>query len=103
MDRLEMGDPMTLNALRSYDLLMFYRTSNMRAQARLLKTLVNLWDHDIGLFNLHDESLELTTEDIYFISGFSHRGEPVNMEGIGRGGDPLSVQDYINTYCVPGT
>ena len=47
--------------------------------------------------------LELTIEDIYFITGISHRGIPVNLNGIGRGGDPMSMQDYIDTYCLPGT
>ena len=30
-----------------------------------------------------------------------HRVAPVNMEGTGRGGDPLSVQENLNTYCLP--
>ena len=47
--------------------------------------------------------LEITVEDIYFISGLSRRRSPVNLEGTGRGGDLLSVQNYIDTYCVPGT
>ena len=75
----------------------------MRAQVLLLETLVNLWDHDLGLFDLQGETLELTTEDVYFITSLSHRGAPVNMEGIGRGGDPRSVQDNMNKYCVLGT
>ena len=28
---------------------------------------------------------------------------PVNLEGIGRGGDPMSIQDYIDTYYPLGT
>ena len=27
----------------------------------------------------------------------------MKLGGIGCGGDPLSVQDYVNTYCFPGT
>ena len=52
---------------------------------------MNLWDHDLGLLELQGETLELTAEDVYFIMDLSHRGEPMNMEGTGRGGDPLSV------------
>ena len=33
----------------------------------------------------------------------SRWGAPVNLEGTGRGGDPLSVQNYIDIYCAPGT
>ena len=61
MDWTTIGNPMTLNALQRYSLLNFYSTSNMRAQVRLLNTLVNLWDHDLGLFDLQGETLELTT------------------------------------------
>ena len=28
---------------------------------------------------------------------------PVNLEGTGRGGNPMSVQENIDTYCPPGT
>ena len=42
-------------------------------------------------------------EDIYFITGLSQRGAPVNLEGTGRGGDPLSVQNYVDMFCIPGT
>ena len=47
--------------------------------------------------------MELTIDDIYFITGLSCRGIPVNLEGTGRGGDPLSIQDYIDTYFLHGT
>ena len=30
-------------------------------------------------------------------------GTPVNFEGIGKGSDPLSVQNYIDIYYTPGT
>ena len=82
MDRLSMGDPMTLHALRRCRLLKFYRTSNMRAHVRLLETLEHLWDHDLGVFDLQGETLELTIEDIYFIMGLSHRGCSENLSSL---------------------
>ena len=75
----------------------------MRANVRLLETLISYWDHDLGLFDLQGEILDITIEDIYFITGISRRGIPVNLEGTSRGGDSMSVQDYIDTYCTPGT
>ena len=27
----------------------------------------------------------------------------VNLEGTGRGDDPMSVQDYVDTYCALGS
>ena len=55
------------------------------------------------MFDLQGETLEINSEDIYFITGLSRRGAPVNLEGTGRGGDPLSVQNYIDVFCTPGT
>ena len=75
----------------------------MRSNVRLLEFMINYWDRDLGMFDLQGEFLEITLEDIYFISSFSWRGAPVNLEGTGRGGDLLSVQNYIDTYCAPGT
>ena len=75
----------------------------MRAKVHLLEFLINYWDHDLGMFDLQGESLEITSEDVYFIAGLSRRGAPVNFEGTDRGGDPLSVQNYIDIYCKPDT
>ena len=74
----------------------------MRANVYLLEFLINYWDHDLGMFDLQGESLEITSEDVYFITGLSRRGAPMNLEGTNRGGDPLNVQNYIDIYCEPG-
>ena len=73
------------------------------ANVCILDFMVNYWDHVLGMFNLQGETLELTVEDIYFITGLSRWGPPVNLEGTGRGGDPLSVQNYVDIFCTPGT
>ena len=87
----------TVKELRQGGLLKFFCMSPMRANVRLLEFFINYWDHDLGSFDLQGEILEIALEDIYFIAGLSQRGTPVNLEGTGRGGDLLSVQDYINT------
>ena len=53
----------------------------MRAQPGLLETLVQCWDPDQGVFNLQGEILEITVNDIYFITGLSCHGEVVNLKG----------------------
>ena len=75
----------------------------MRANVCLLEHLISYWDHDLGAFDIQGEILEFIVEDMYFITGLSRRVIPMNLEGTGRGGDPMSVQDYIDTYCPPGT
>ena len=75
----------------------------MRSNVCLLEFFINYWDHDLGAFDLQGEILEIALEDIYFIVSLSRWGAPVNLEGTGRGGDLLSVQNYIDTYCEIGT
>ena len=91
----------TVHALQQSGLLKFFCTSPMRSNVHLLAFFINYWDHDLGAFDLQGEILEIALEDIYFIAGLSRRGAPVNLEGTGRGGDLLSVQNYIDTYCTP--
>ena len=98
-----MWDAPNLQALQQCGLLKFYCTSNMRANIHLLETLIGYWDNELCIFYLHGEILEIIVEDIYFISGISRRGMPINLNGTGRGGDPMSVQDYIDNYCPSGT
>ena len=93
----------TIQALRTSGLLKFFCTSPMQANVCILEFMVNYWDHDLGMFNLQGETLEITTEDIYFITGLSRRGAPVNLEGTSRGSDPLSVQNYVDVFCTLGT
>ena len=103
MDREAMQDAPTLQALQQCGLPKFCYTSNIRANVHLLEMLIGYWDHGLGLFDLHGETLEIMVEDMYFITGLSCRGMPVNLKGTGKGDDPMSVQDYINTYYPPGT
>ena len=64
MDCDAMGDPVTLQVLQRFGLLKFHCTLNMHAQVRMLETLVKLWDHELGIFDLQEETLELTIEII---------------------------------------
>ena len=74
MDRVELGDPMTLNSIQRCGLLNFYRTSKIQSQVRILEMLVQLWDLEQGMFELQGETLELSVEEIYFVIGLSHKG-----------------------------
>ena len=103
MDHAALQSAPTIQELRTSGLLKFFCTSPMRANVHILEFMVNYWDHDMGMFNLQGETLELTEEDIYFVTGLSRRRAPVNLEGTGRGGDPLSVQNYVDMFCIRGT
>ena len=75
----------------------------MWAKVCLLKHLIGYWDHDLGDFDLQGEILDVALEYIYFIMGLSRQGTPINLKVTTRGDDPVSVQDYVNTYCMPGS
>ena len=45
----------------------------------------------MNLVSLILEELDITVEDMYFITSLSHRGMLMNLEGTGRGGDSMSV------------
>ena len=102
MDRDALRYAPTLQDLQQSGLLNFFCTSSMRSNVCLLEHLISYWDHDLGAFDIQVEILEITIEDMYFITGLSRRGMSMNLEGTGTGGDPMSVKDYVDTYCTPG-
>ena len=74
MDHAALESAAVIQALRTCGLLKLFCTSPMRSNVHLLEFMVNYWDHDMEMFNLQGETLELTVEDIYFITGLSQRG-----------------------------
>jgi hypothetical protein len=53
-------------------------------------------------FNLDGKPLRIEVDDIYFITGLSHRGEMVNIKARGAGGG-RTMEEYITTYCIADT
>jgi hypothetical protein len=50
---------------------------------------------------LEGQSLTLMTEDIYFLTGLSRRGEPVNLRTFPPG--PHNIKELIGLHCEAGT
>jgi hypothetical protein len=73
-------DPNDVAALMQCGLLKFFLCPFMRAQPRLLNALVDYWHLYVEAFMLEGQSLVPTKEDIYFLTGLSRRGEPVNFQ-----------------------
>ena len=61
MDRDALHDASTLQSLRQSGLLNFFCIYPMRANVRLLEHLIGYWDHDLIVFDLQGEILEITT------------------------------------------
>jgi hypothetical protein len=63
---------------------------------------VNYWDPNTETFNLDGQPLRIEVEDIYFLTGLSHRGEVVNLKSW-KAGSGMNIEDYIATHCITGT
>jgi hypothetical protein len=73
----------------------------MRAQPRLLNALVDYWHPDPEALILVGQSLTPTIEDIYFLTGLSRRGEPVNLRSFPPG--PHNIVELIRMHCEANT
>jgi len=100
-DLIALHDPATVNALRNYGLLNFFRISSMRQQINLLQYWLDAWDLTSQAFQIRGKSIPLTMEDIYFLTGLSRRGAPVSLLGPSHGGD--SVRDYVRRHYREGS
>jgi hypothetical protein len=101
VDNVVVDDVDATNSLRQCGMYNFFLTSGMRAQRRLLNLLIDYWHPDAEAFMLDGQSLTITVDDIYFITGLSRRGEVVNLKTHGGGG--MTVDQYIAAYCEDGT
>jgi hypothetical protein len=52
-------------------------------------------------FHVGAHTLTIDIEDIYFLTGLSHRGSRVTLTGSRGGGEPMNY--YVCHHCVPGT
>jgi hypothetical protein len=101
ISELVVADANVVAVLMQCGLIKFFLCPFMHAQPRLLNTLIDYWHLDLEAFMLEGQSLVPTTEDIYFLTGLSRRGEPVNFQTFPAG---LSkVSKLIVEYCEAGT
>jgi hypothetical protein len=100
-DQATLGDRATIVSLRNCRLLKFFMCSRLRAQPLLLQRMVAMWEPDSQRFLVDDQYLDIEIDDIYFLTGLSCRGDPVEFENRGGGGEP--VESYIRDLCTEGT
>jgi hypothetical protein len=79
IDFLVSEDPASIVVLSQCLLLKFLQCLFMRAQPRLLNALIDYWHPNTEAFMVEGQSLTTTTKDIYFLTGLSKRGDPVNL------------------------
>ena len=98
IDQEVMQDRASQNILRNCGLFKFFKMPNMKSNVRLLEMLVNYWEPDQDCFIIDQMPIRIEVEDIYFITGLSQRGKPVDLHEKPLGG--LTVEDYVHVYCV---
>ena len=101
IDNEVMQDQLSLNILRNCGLLKIFKMPNMKSNVRLLKMLVNYWEPEEDCFIIDQMPIRIEVEDIYFITGLSRRGEPIDLHGKPLGG--LTMEDYVHVYCIEGS
>jgi hypothetical protein len=101
VSELVVADPNVVAVLMQCGLLKFFLCPFMCMQPRLLNALTDYWHPNVEAFMLEGKSLVPTTEDIYFLTGLSRRGEPVNFKTFRAG--PSNISELIAEYCEAGT
>jgi hypothetical protein len=94
------NDPNIVMALRECSLLKLFKVWGMRAQLVLLEHLVRMWDVNEFFFHVGVLALTLEIDDIYFLTGLSHRESRVSLSGDRGGGEPMDY--YIVQHCSTG-
>ena len=96
-----LNDCATMVSLCNCGLLKFFMCPGLRAQPLLLQRMVGMWEPNSQRFMVGDPALDIEVDDIYFLTGLSHRGESVYFGG--RGGGEESIDSYVSDLCVEGT
>jgi hypothetical protein len=100
-DFLVSKDPVVVVVLSQWRLLKFFQCLFMREQPRLLNALIDYWNPNAKAFMLEGHSLTPMTEDIYFLTGLSRRGDLVNLHTFPP--RPHNIEELIGLHCEVGT
>ena len=101
IDFLVGEDPVATTALAQCGLLKFFQCHFMWEKPRLLNALVDYWHSNAKAFMLEGQLLTPTTEDIYFLTGLSRRGEPVKFFTFPSG--PHNIAELIGLHFEADT
>jgi len=80
-DNEVMDDPEAQEALWRCRFYKFFHCNRIRAQRRLLETLINYWELEADALMIGGKSLSIETEDIYFLMGIPRWGDVVKLKG----------------------
>lgn len=100
-DMVSLNDLSTIEALRDFGLLKYFRFSGMRQQLELFQFLVHSWDLAGQAFHIGNKVVTILINVVYFLRGLSRCGSQISLSGFTCGGE--SVRDYIRQFCQLGT
>ena len=72
----------------------------MRAGEPLLAHIVSYWDPDHEVFVVQGHRIELTVQDLYFLTGLSPLGMVGNTQPVLPRG--WNIMEFVERHCRPG-
>ena len=100
VDRQILNNLSSMAVLRNCGSIKFFEVLGMRAQSALLQYIISLWDVDLRVFRVGEETLALEIDDIYFLTGLSRRGAPINL--VGKRPSAVTTEALLAEHGVPG-
>jgi hypothetical protein len=101
IDFLVSEDLAAITVFPQCELLKFFQCQFMREQPRLLNALIDYWHPDAKAFMIKGQSLTPMTEDVYFLTGLSRRGDLVNLRTFPP--EPHNIEELIGLHCEVDT
>ena len=96
-----MANVASITSLQGCSLLKLFNAPSMVSHVQLLEHILWMWNPEQQHFEVGPHILTIEVEDIYFLTGFSRRGEPISLRG-SQGGD-ITTQELIVLHCNLGT
>ena len=72
----------------------------MRVGEPLLVRIISYWDPEHEVFIVQGHSIELTVQDLYFLTGLSPLGMVGNTQPVLSRG--LNIMEFVERHCQPG-
>ena len=86
-------------ALARFGVLKFLENPLMRAGEPLLARIISYWDPDHEAFVVQGHGIELTVQDLYFLTGLPQLGMVGNTHPVLPRG--RNIMEFVERHCRP--
>jgi hypothetical protein len=73
----------------------------MRKEVLLLEYLIGLWNDAEHEFRIRPHMLEIELDNVYLLTDFSRRGDPILLSG--HLATPQPTEADVVDHCIPGS